>query len=350
MDSAYNRLDLDLLTLYADLVAHVDATRRSRRGRLPPGTLVSKVVKGGTYWYVQYEEVVARRQVYLGPEGEKTEAQMAALRAEWDDVRADERRTARLVAMIQAGGVHAPDHAAARVLEVLGVQGLFDAGAVLVDSLAFLVYEPMLGVRWGAGYVTADVDIAWSKRLEVVIPMKLPDALSATGLPFDSIPALDPASPSTAFKVRGKALSVDVLVPEVGKPKPGPMYIPALGVHAQPLRFLDFLIDAPEPAALVARSGVFIRVPSPARFALHKLIVATRRPAAMQARAAKDLAQAEQLLCVLLEDRPGDVLLAAEQLEKRGRRWVEAARTSVARLGAGVRERLGEVAPALAVR
>lgn len=61
-----------------------------------------------------------------------------------------------------------------------------------------------------------------------------------------------------------------------------------------------------------------MNVPTPARFALHKLLVAQLRPAAFAAKADKDLLQAVQLLEVLVEERPGDIALAWTALESLG--------------------------------
>jgi len=58
-------------------------------------------------------------------------------------------------------------------------------------------------------------------------------------------------------------------------------------------------------------------VPSPARFALHKLLVSRTRAATQQAKSGKDLDQAARLIEVLAEDRPGDLALAWETLAKR---------------------------------
>ncbi len=59
--------------------------------------------------------------------------------------------------------------------------------------------------------------------------------------------------------------------------------------------------------------GVPVNVPSPGRFALHKLWVSRRRDVTDQAKAAKDLLQAQQILDVLVEDRPGDLAAAWEE-------------------------------------
>ena len=66
------------------------------------------------------------------------------------------------------------------------------------------------------------------------------------------------------------------------------------------------------PAAVPVRGGVLVSVPSPARFALHKLVVSRRRPAAFHTKAQKDVRQAREVLVALIEDRPGDVVLALE--------------------------------------
>jgi hypothetical protein len=58
-----------------------------------------------------------------------------------------------------------------------------------------------------------------------------------------------------------------------------------------------------------------VNVPAPARFALHKLLVAQLRPASFAAKAEKDILQAVQVLEVLVEDRPGDIALAWTTLE-----------------------------------
>ena len=54
-------------------------------------------------------------------------------------------------------------------------------------------------------------------------------------------------------------------------------------------------------------TGVLVNVPSPARFAVHKLWVAQRRNVSEHAKARKDIRQAGQILEVLLEDRRNDV-------------------------------------------
>jgi hypothetical protein len=63
---------------------------------------------------------------------------------------------------------------------------------------------------------------------------------------------------------------------------------------------------------------------------LHKLLVAPLRPAAWQAKASKDVAQAGEVIATLLEDRPGDLGLAWQALVGRGPKWQKAAARGLA--------------------
>ena len=64
-----------------------------------------------------------------------------------------------------------------------------------------------------------------------------------------------------------------------------------------------------------------MNAPHPARYAFHKLLVARSRDVMSHTKADKDLEQASQLLTVLADERPGDLALAWEALERRGRGW-----------------------------
>jgi hypothetical protein len=72
---------------------------------------------------------------------------------------------------------------------------------------------------------------------------------------------------------------------------------------------------------VVDGGGVLVNVPHPARFAVHKLLVAQDRAAAFQAKSRKDVAQAAQVLFALEELRPGDLRIALSDAEGRGKGW-----------------------------
>jgi hypothetical protein len=69
-------------------------------------------------------------------------------------------------------------------------------------------------------------------------------------------------------------LIVEFLVPEHGQGTDQPVRLPKLRMNAQALRFLNMLADSTIMATL---EGTQVRMPHPAAFALHKLLIAPRR-------------------------------------------------------------------------
>lgn len=245
--------------------------------------------------------------------------------------------------MARAGGVHVVTGAEARVFERLA--SVFRIGAVLVGSHAFGVIGNSLGVRWDEADVrTNDIDLAHDPRIAVAV-VKQP-LLSGNDDLVPRFDILNPTAPATSFLVRGTDIQVDLLTPLIGRGHSGPILIPALNAAATPLRFLDYLIEESQPGAIVGGSGVLVHVPRPGRYAMHKLILATRRGGPSKAR--KDRAQAAALLDVLLSDLEGEITLAWKALLARGKAWVAAARASIAHLDPNLVARLHEIGVAAA--
>jgi hypothetical protein len=147
---------------------------------------------------------------------------------------------------------------------------------------------------------------------------------------FFPIPQLDSRQPSTSFMVRGQALRVDILTPQKEE-NPGPVYIPRFKVAAQPLKFLEYLMEETIQAAVIDGGGVLVQVPSPARYAIHKLIVSQERGVDVLAKKEKDLFQAYQLISFLSEERSVELNMAIEVAAKRGKNWEK-------RVSAGLKE------------
>lgn len=307
------RLSTQIQTVYAELLEQLRAIDAQRAIGHSGGTFVLKTVKGQEYYYHQHALPSGVVQRYVGrrsPALDEVVARFAAGRASLAD---ELKSTTRLCAVLRSGGALAIDGAPARVLSALADAAVFRLGGVLVGTHAFIALGNMLGVRWGAGGIrTDDIDIAGARTLGIAVPpltADVPTILDSLEMGFFPVPGLSPHHPSTSFKVRGHALRVDVLTPQVGgRTKAVP--IPRFRTAAQPLPHLDYLIADSEDAALVAGSGVLVRVPHPARFALHKLSLARARAAAQQTKSDKDLDQAAQLIQLLSEERPGDLALA----------------------------------------
>lgn len=332
-------LSLTAQTLYAELLAQALALGPAGVGGLP-GSTVEKAIGGRRYLYHQVVEPGGRRrQWYIGPADDARTATLlervatARADAETDRVRLDELRAAFLAA---GGQPLAP--AAMRILKAFGDAGVLRPGpdgAVLVGTWAFLALANPLGVRWAGGLTTQDIDFAAAPTtigLAIEHPERpAPDVLQSLDMGFVPIPTLDPRAPSTSFRIRGQELRVDFLTPLAGPPRHRPLFAPALGTYATPLRYLDYLIAESMPAVVVGgRALVLLNLPRPARFGLHKLLLARARPATDAVKATKDLAQAAQVLMAVVAVTPDELDAAAADLRSRGDGWK-------ARLRAGCR-------------
>jgi hypothetical protein len=56
---------------------------------------------------------------------------------------------------------------------------------------------------------------------------------------FFEVPALNPKSPSTSFKLRGQEFKVDLLTPLEGPNTSKPVHLPHFKTFAHPMRFLE---------------------------------------------------------------------------------------------------------------
>lgn len=330
------RLAAETHTLYAELAERLRALDAARSLSSLRGGFARKQVKGGDYWYFRTSEGPAgQREYFIGPAGPETSAVMDAYAAGRAGAEAAEEGIARLCAMLRQGGAMTIDAASAKVVAGLASAGVFRLGATLVGTHAYVALGNMLGVRWTSSMRTQDIDLAAGRALEVAVPQAetdLPAALESLNMGFLPIPGLDPKRPQTSFKVRGHSLRVDLLTPATGSRTGRPVYIPRLKAAAQPLELLDYLLEKPLPVPMLNGGATLVNVPDPGRFALHKLLVAERRPAVERAKSRKDLQQAAELLEVLVEDRRGDIDLAARALRKRSPRLAVAARRQAALL------------------
>jgi len=302
-------------TLYAQLLDEVLHAAFSARGI----SFVTREIKQRSYWYMQYTIGSSQRSYYLGSDTEVLRKRIEAARHLWAEDAPSAKNRSRLVAMLRAGGATSLPSMHSRVLEALEQAGVFLVGGVLVGSHAYALMANALGVSWPPSTMrTQDVDLAHDMTLHVTVPdrqVDLEEALREADKAFFPVPALNRKEPSTTFKIRGSDLSVSLLTPMLGKPDSGAKLIPSLNAMASPLRFLDYLLEDIQPAVVPIRQGVLVNIPSPARFALHKLVISQRRPASFAVKARKDILQAQEVLRVLLEERPGDILLAHDAAE-----------------------------------
>lgn len=322
-------LTMTARTLYAELRELALAVGATEGIGPLPGSFVRKTLKGGTYLYYQYRDLDGRtRQAYLGPDNAETQALAGSLKQHAENREADLARLNELRAAFVGAGGAVMEHAPLRVLQAFADAGALRPGrgcAVLVGTHAFNALGNQLGVRWPTMTRTQDIDLAGETDIDLAVQQPAtpaPDVLTQLDMGFIPVPSLDAREPSTSFRIRGKEMRVDLLAPLTGKPDKGSLYVPALNARAQPLRFLDYLLEDVVPVVIVGRKAqVLANVPSPERFALHKLLVSESRGAAFATKAEKDRRQAVQILEVLMEEMPDEVAPAREDLLARGKGW-----------------------------
>ena len=284
------------------------------------GSFVVKTVKQRRYWYFQAGAGDARRQRYVGPETPELLARIANHR----EVRDDERERRALVsALIRSFGFPRPVPELGNIIAALAKAGVFRLRGVLVGTVAYQTYSAMLGVKLTAASVqTGDVDIAQFKNVSVAIEDSTPpvlEVLREVDNTFRAVPHVVDGRRVTSYAAKG-GLRVDFLTPNEGEETGQPQALPALKTDAQPLRFLDYLIYEPEPAVILHHAGIYVQVPAPTRYAIHKLILSQRRREGL-AKRKKDIQQAEALIEALALKRPHDLKLAWLEAYERGPNW-----------------------------
>jgi hypothetical protein len=242
----------------------------------------------------------------------------------------------RLSLQIMAGVRMPIDKPIARVIRSLAEAGVFKNGGVLIGTQAFKAAGLVLGACWdNATMHTNDIDIATQLKLSVAIPnikTDIPAVLDNLEMGFFAVPELTHNAPSTRFAIKGSQLRLDVLTPKT-KESESSVYINRFKCGAQPLDYLSYIMESPIPAVLLDTMPVLINIPQPVRYAMHKLIVSQVRDMSGDAKRPKDLFQAYQILTVLQESRPFDILPAWEDLVRRGPKWKKYAKAGFVSMG-----------------
>ncbi len=288
------------------------------------GTPVRFIRNGRTYWYDNYRIGNTLHKRYIGEDSAELAArlaQQATLMAAAKD-RAD-RRT-RLVRILRAEGYSPVDQLSGSIYFAMARAGVFRLGGTLVGTHAFRHYEGELGIRMEFQDLaqTGDIDIAQFERLSLALDDRVEGSLNETfkTLQFDPVPSLQGQAVWRWRQTKSENL-IEFLTPSF-RPEEDIRGLPALGVSAQSLHFLNYLIADPIKAAALYRSGVLVQIPRPERYAVHKLIVADRRQGGTDAlKSVKDRAQAAFLIRALAEDRPDELAEAYADALSRGPHW-----------------------------
>jgi hypothetical protein len=310
-------------TLYAELVDRCAAAAFEAEFPLN-GSFVRAKIRDRDYWYFQQgarDKSGKQPRKYVGPDNEQIRQRMA----NHGHAKQDYRERRHLISILRHSGFGGPPEDIGRALQALQDAGVFRMRACLVGTAAYQVYGPMLGVRLAhAALQTEDLDIAQFTAISMAIEKSerappLLEVLRRADASFRPVPHSRKAEASVTY-VNATGFRVDVLTENRGPDREKPAALPAIGAHAQPLRFMDFLIRDEVVAAVLYDAGVVVNVPAPERYALHKLIVAQRRRANI-AKIEKDVQQAETLLGVLASRRPNALREIWREAFNRGPKW-----------------------------
>lgn len=312
------RLPLAIHTNVAELLDQLRAAQIAEFGE--GASFLRRERKGRFYWYVRSRQVDGERpERYLGPE--TPELLETIERAKSLKSAAEGRRM--LVRALRAAGLHTPDERTGRILKTLAHAGVFRLRAAIVGTVAFQTYGALLGFILPAQAVrTGDLDIAQDYGISMALDDRLDrsflDVLRAADTAFSPVPKLDPSKSATYRTPDGYA--VDVLTTSRHAGDEETSRLDALNTDATPLRFLDFLLRETIEAAVLHGDGVLVRVPTPARYAVHKLIISRKRSQANPKRR-KDLEQATALIQALAQDDPFALRDAYAEARERGETW-----------------------------
>ncbi|MEO6624616.1 MAG: nucleotidyltransferase domain-containing protein [Burkholderiaceae bacterium] len=287
------------------------------------GSFNEKTVKGRKYWYFQFTEPSGKlHQIYVGPDSEPVHRLMAK-----KDSPSALAALAPLARSAIALGCAAllPRHF--RVIRRLADYGFFRAGGMVIGTHSFMGYGNMLGVKWNGSDRTQDVDFAHAgKKISLLLPsnveVKTNEAIESLEMGFLPVSGLAGKTGGTYLIPQEPEFRLDFLTP-LHRNATEPYLHPQLNVTLQPLPYMEYSLEQIEQTAMISTEGaVLANVPSPERYALHKLLVHSVREGAFRTKAVKDLAQAACLLEFLGVHRPEALQAALDDLLSRGKRWV----------------------------
>lgn len=329
----YRELSIAAQSAYAELFEMTQVGEAARSPAFVSGTIARKTIKGSRYAYLAFKEIDGKkREYYLGPDGPAIAAIEAARERGAPALDAIARQAAAAVA--QGCALTPPIHF--RIIKRLTDYQFFRAGGLLVGTHAFLAIGNQIGVAWGSGTRTLDLNFAHQGpggNVDVALPANLKvethDALNSLQMGF--LPALGGAKGlATQYaSLREPGLRIDFLTAKRRSDRPVAM--PDLDVSMEPLKFMEYLMERPGQAVLLDREdAVIVNLPDPARYGLHKLLVAYER-GTKHSKHDKDILQALALIEWHLARAPLTIKHAWKDLVGRGTGWLKRANTSLQR-------------------
>jgi len=327
MPERYAELSLSAQTAYAELAERTRGAELSGALAGLSGSFQKQSRKGTDYWYFLYREpgVERPRLVYVGPDTDEVRNLVQNFKGtSGASPLAPQARAAIALGCTPLAAKHF------RIIKRLAEYGLFRAGGILIGTHAFIALGNLLGVRWLHGTATLDVDFAHAGRnVSVALPADLKidvhGALESLKMGLLPITELH-GNLGAQYRSRDDVeLRVD-FVTSMGRGD-APVRMPDLNIALEPLKFMEFSLEGTTQGCAFANAGACtVNLPSPERFAVHKLIVYGERPLRERTKATKDLLQAAALIEWCQDnDRRAELSAAWKDAVGRGKGWKQRA-------------------------
>ncbi len=168
---------------------------------------------------------------------------------------------------------------------------------ILVGSWCMYFYKDYFSTgRYSPSIRTKDIDFLVPLPIKSKNNIDIVEILKGEGfvVTFDN---------SGYMRLEHPEIMIEFLVAEKGRGTDEPYPLPHLGVNAQALRFLGFLV---QNTIVIESDGLTMRVPHPAAFGLHKLIISNRRKT--QEKSLKERREALNVLRALVEQGESDTI------------------------------------------
>jgi len=325
---------LQVRTAYAQVLERLqDLETGNLSDAMSSFSLLVKEIGARKYVYAQGRTSDGiNRQIYLGPLDERMRGVMERFHRSKNETAAQREDIDATAMMLRGTELPRLDPVEWRVLAALAADGIFRVGGVLVGTVAYRCIAGLLGVKLAsASALTADLDIAGQTLPIAVMPevVRPETALGRLEMGFSPMAEADPALRGSRFQSRRGEFKVEFLTPLIGRDTGRRVLLRQFDVPAIPLRFLDYLIEGHQPALALGRKALLVRVPAPARFAVHKLIVSQERRG-VPLKSQKDLEQSYDLQRTLAALDPEGLEEAFKEARNRGPGWAR-------RVNAGMR-------------
>jgi len=337
------RISLAVQALFSDLEQRIHDADFAETFD-PSGSFRRQKRGGRYYWYWQRREGKKVINKYVGPYTDKAITERVRRH---NELKSDYDERREIVRALISAGLPRTDVMSGEIVEAMWRAGFFRLRGVLVGTTAFQCYAGILGMKLpNPTTSTRDADFAQYFAIANMIDDAMPPLLDILHEVDDSFRAVKHASgseQSPAF-INSAKYRVEFLTPNRGSDdyEGKPAQMAALGgAAAEPIRFLDFLIRHPIRSVLLYGGGIPATIPSPERYAVHKLIVSERRRREMVSKVDKDVAQAATLIEAMWQSRYVDLSSAWEEAWSRGKSWQTQLANGMSRLDDDTVEKLG---------